>query len=310
MDGNSSRPSRRRFISVSAASAAMLLAGPAAASARYFTWRGVALGAESQIRLVHQSPGHARSTLNSCIAEIERLENIFSLYRPNSTLSVLNRDGEVEEPEAELVQLLTDARQISQETQGAFDVSVQPLWELFASRSPKAAEIEAALDLVGYEDVDASTQRIRLKRPGMKLTLNGIAQGFITDRIAGLLQRSGFADVLVHLGETYGAGSKPGGVPWRASIEGTRETLDLSALALATSGTVNTTSMMHLFDPQTGIPAGFYETVSVAAPTATVADALSTAFCVMEKQDILHVLSRRPNTSATLVNKAGQVLRL
>ena len=141
-----------------------------------------------------------------------------------------------------------------------------------------------------------------LARPGMKLTLNGIAQGYITDRIAKFLKRRGFENVLVHLGETYGAGAKPGGVPWKAAIEGTEKTLTLKNRALATSGDLESSGQKHLFDPRTGHPSSTHKSVSVTAPTATTADALSSAFILMEKQEIARVLSIHQGSSVTLVS--------
>ena len=132
-------PSRRKFISISAASAVMALAGPGHAAARRFTWRGVALGAEAEIQLFHASEIEARRILHECVTEIDRLENIFSLYRRNSTLCRLNRLGRVSAPEMELVDLLATALQVSRETNGAFDITVQPLWELYRSGQPQSA---------------------------------------------------------------------------------------------------------------------------------------------------------------------------
>lgn len=310
MEGKGDSLSRRRFVAISAAFAGTVLAASAGAQPQRFTWRGVALGAEAQLQLVHTSEAQARAILNACVREIDRLEKVFSLYRPNSTISRLNANGKVLGPELELVDLLGTALQVSRQTAGAFDVTVQPLWDLYTSGHPSAAEVEAALVNVGYQNIRLSSHQVTFARQGMALTLNGIAQGYITDRIAMLLKRAGCVNVLVHLGETYGAGRNLAGMPWRTQIAGTGTKVELANCAVATSGQSDVTDFKHLFDPRTGRPSDGYQSVSVRAPTAAIADALSTAFCVMRQGEIASVLSQHRNTSATLIGHSGEVTQL
>ena len=177
---------RRRMIAVTAASAAALLPGRALAQPRHAVWRGVALGAETQIQLAHPDERRARDMLKTCIDEIRRLEGVFSLYQRGSALNRLNRDGILRDPPLEFVELLSAAHQISEETEGAFDVSVQPLWTVYAEHfarpgaditGPGEKRVRRALDLIDYTAIQSSAGRIALTRPGMALTLNGIAAG-------------------------------------------------------------------------------------------------------------------------------------
>jgi thiamine biosynthesis lipoprotein len=305
-----SNPNRRRFIAVSAASAAMTLTAGAQASPQQVTWKGVALGAEAQIRLCHADAEKARRALGQCVAEIRRLENIFSLYRPDSTLSRLNRLGRVQAPEIEFVQLVSEAIDISRQTGGAFDPTVQPLWQLYRQGTPTSRDIAATLELVGTRHIEVTPQHISLTRPGATMTLNGIAQGYITDRVAGLLQHAGFADILIDLGEAFGNGSRPDGRPWQAAIEGSDERIALSGRAIATSSPTQQPGFHHLFDPGTGRPADRNWTATVLAPSATVADALSTAFTILDERSISRVLSERRDSVAILVTRTGKLLTL
>ena len=151
---------------------------------------------------------------------------------------------------------------------------------------------------------------VRLQtQAGMSLTLNGIAQGYITDRVTAFLRQSGYQNVLVHLGETYGAGHKSSGQPWRALIDGTEERIDLTDYALATSGSPAGSSITHLFDPGTARTASLYNTVSVTAPTAMLADGLSTAFHFLDTNQIQRVLSTYQRVSAVLVDRSGHILK-
>lgn len=321
---------RRRFIAVAAASAGVCKPSLAATDVRHFTWRGIVMGAQAQIQLVHADARLARDVLDQCVQEIERLEDMFSLYRPASALNRLNRDGKLSRPDLSFTELIATALQISRETDGAFDISVQPLWNAYAKHfgtpdadptGPVQSVIQQTLDLVDYRQIHLSPQRITLAKKGMALTLNGIAQGFATDRISALLKRNDFSNVLVHLGELYGSGTRPDGTPWRAGIamsDGSgayQKTVRLRNGALATSGGYGHTfttdgAHHHLFDPRTGRSASRYRSVSVAAPSATLADAMATAFYIMPLADIHAIVALRADTNATVVNKDGCIIEL
>ena len=110
---------------------------------------------------------------------------------------------------------------------GAFDVTVQPLWQLYAAHfaanpddaaGPPAPRLELARRRVGHRALALDGAGVRLLRPGMAVTLNGIAQGYVTDRVAELLRDAGFASVLVQLGETFAGAPPADGVPWRIGI--------------------------------------------------------------------------------------------
>ena len=294
--------SRRRFITISAAAAGFALSGGNAKAALH-RWRGSALGADAVILLAH--PDATRLT-DAAIAEIRRLEKIFSLYRPDSAVSRLNRDGTLADPPPELVALLAECRHFVEASGGAFDVTVQPLWRLYAEHFARPGadpagpqDIAHVLESVDFSAVEVDTARITLRKPGMAVTLNGIAQGYITDRVAGLLRRRGLDNVLVDLGETRALGRHPDGRPWRVGLARAGRAVDLVDAAVATSGGYGTTfdgsgRHHHILDPTNGRSAGRYAAVSVTAPRATTADALSTALSVMP-----------PGEAAALLRKAG-----
>ena len=124
---------RRRFLAIAASSAAVAglpALSAAAGDPAISTWRGTALGALTSMTLVHPDRGHARATIARCVDEIERLEAIFSLYRPDSALVRLNDTGHLDDPPGELVELLSFALALARRSGGAFDPTVQPLWML------------------------------------------------------------------------------------------------------------------------------------------------------------------------------------
>lgn len=327
MAGHRGSFSRRRFISIAAAAATGLTSFRSEARQRQFKWRGVALGAVSEIQLACDDEQHARNSIQACRREIDRLENIFSLYREASTLSRLNREGHVDYPEFEFVELLSAATQYSEATDGAFDVTVQPLWQLykthFSDRSadapgPDKAHLDRARALVDFHRVEISPRRVAFSKDGMALTLNGIAQGFVTDLIGGLLKRSGFADMLIHVGEIQGFGNRTDGTPWQVGIADPLDTstnlnrVDLLNRSIATSSPAgyrfrHDGRHHHLIDPRTGTSPNHYRTVSVIAPTATMADAFSTAFSVMRPSEVKSVVAGHNGLRAILIEDNGNV---
>lgn len=286
--------SRRRFIRIAVGGAAVAaLAGPSALAmdAPLRRWKGGALGAEAEMIL---PAGQADRLIALATTEIGRLERIFSLYRSDSALVRLNRQGFLDEPPLELVELLSRAQSVSAASGGAFDVTVQPLWEVNAAHfarpgadpaGPSPAVVAAALERVDWRAVDVTPERIAFARPGMAITLNGIAQGYITDRVAERFRAEGFSDILVDLGEVRALGSHPTGRPWRVGLGGGRDEIPLTDGAVATSAPGGTAfsaaGANHIFDPRSGRGAALHRWVSVAAPTATEADAWSTAFALM-----------------------------
>jgi thiamine biosynthesis lipoprotein len=280
--------SRRRFIAISAA---LFATGPVHA-APVRRWTGVALGARASITLSHPE---ADRVVAAARDEIARLESVFSLYRADSALSQLNRDGSLEAPPLELVECLGIADAVHAATRGAFDPTVQPLWSAYAEafaagRAPEEADIAAARARVGWHLVEVAPARVAFARPGMALTLNGIAQGYIADRVAHLLEAEGLGDVLVDTGELRAVGGLPGGGDWMVRLPTGRST-GLRDRALATSSPLGTVfdadgRVGHILDPRSGRPAAASRgSITITAPTAALADALSTALCLLDDRE-------------------------
>lgn len=318
------RVSRRRFIAVSAALAATTAwTGRGSAAAGLIEWRGVALGAAASIRLAHPDRAEGQRLLRRCVDEVERLERIFSLYRSDSDLCRLNGTGRHDAPPTELVELLSLAAAISAESDGAFDVTVQPLWLRYADHfsrpdaDPAGPALDDVLRLVDWRGVSLDAGRVALAQPGMAVTLNGIAQGYITDRVADLLHDAGMRSVLLDLGETRALGAHPDGRPWRAAVTDPAAPqrhgalhLDLADTALATSGGYGMLfdragRHSHLIDPRSGRTAPSRRSVSVLAPRAAVADAAATALAVLRDDEAASLLRRLGAHTAFVQSDAG-----
>nr|WP_018237692.1 FAD:protein FMN transferase [Ensifer sp. BR816] len=319
---------RRRVICIIAAAAGLPLfgfGGGAEAAASPITWTGQALGAPGKLILSLEDRTEAARLIDRVVAEVSRLERVFSLYRPDSALSELNRTGAIAAPPADLVRLLEASRDAWEATNGAFDPTVQPLWTLYARHfsaadadpaAPPKVEMMRALSLVGLDKLKFNRDRVVFTRPGMALTLNGIAQGYITDRIVDLLKDAGVANSLVSMGETRAIGTQPDGRPWGVGLAtnedaGTPDSiLRLVNRAVATSSQDGfhfgeSDRFGHILDPLSGGTPRLHRRVSVVAPNATTADAYSTAFSLMDTPAIRVACDGRADLAVDLISPSG-----
>lgn len=294
---------------------------------------GWALGAEVSILALHARRGTAERAAAAAFAELERIERAMSLYRADSQLVALNRDGSLERPDGLLLEALRASADLSQRTDGAFDVTVQPLWEVYwrasrlpwappggaASSLPEEGAVEAARRLVNWRDVEVSASRVRLARKGMGVTLNGIAQGLAADRVLAVLREHGIEHAMVNTGEIGSMGRQEGGGPWTVGVQHPREAdahIAVAALdgrCLATSGDYQTRfgegfGQHHIFDPATGRSPTAFSSVTVLAPRGLDADALSTAVFVLGPQKGLQLVKSTPGADALLVFKDCRTL--
>jgi thiamine biosynthesis lipoprotein len=316
--------SRRRAIAIFAAAAGLPLLTSARAAERPITWTGQALGAPATLILNHHDQAKANRLIERIVAEVARLEAVFSLYRDDSALSELNRTGVLIAPPADLVAVLATGRDISTMTGGAFDPTIQPLWALYRDHfsrpgadalGPSSQEIARALADVGFGRVLSDRDRIVLDNR-MALTLNGIAQGYITDRIIDMLRDAGVTSSLVDMGEDRAIGARADGRPWRIGLAASEDSdrpdqvLDIIDKAVATSSADgfrfdDAGLFGHIIDPRTGAAPRLYRRVSVVADNAATADALSTAFTLMDQNAIAAAIRARPEVTVDLVHANG-----
>lgn len=323
------RINRRRAITVLAAAAGLPLIWQAsqAQAARLIRWEGTTLGAPSTIQLYHTDEAKARAAIAAGLDELARLESIFSVYRADSALSALNRDGRLDNAPVELIEMLTHARELAKISDGVYDPTIQPVWQLYFSHftaanpdptGPAAADLSRALSLVDWRgiEIDPVARTIVLARPGMAVTLNSGAQGYITDRVADVLRSHGFVNMLVDMGEPRALSTKPDGSAWRIGIANPADParaiteIDVVDKAISTSGGYGTLfddagQFTHLIDPRTGKTAPAMLGVSVIADTATKADGLSTALLLAPAERRQEILRAAGGLTAIFVTPDG-----
>jgi thiamine biosynthesis lipoprotein len=255
-----------------------------------------------------QDKQQAQEAINDCVMEIERLEQIFSLYRTSSQITHLNRMGHLDAPSHDLVKLLHLSRKMNAATQGLFDPTVQPLWEYLSNwysanpdrKAPRQEDLASVRSRIGMEKISLENGRIECNE-GTRITLNGIAQGYITDRVADLLRSKGWRHVLIDLGEVRAIDTKPDGNAWRIHIRELARSLSLTDAALATSSGSALTfdrsgAATHILNPFTGRSPASWRAVTVRHASATVADALSTALFAASPEQMETIVKNHQKT--------------
>lgn len=290
---------RRRFVLAAASVAA--LAAPA--RAQVLEWRGAALGGEAVIRVMGERDAGA-AALAEAVVEIARLERLFSLFDPGSQLSRLNAAGRLAAPALDLVAVLRAAERWRAATAGAFDMRVQPLWRARA----EGRDTEDARAAV-QAPVAISTAAVAFA-PGAGLTLNGVAQGTIADRVSALLARRGFTQTMADAGELRLSGPST-----RVAVPQVGVTLRLADAALAVSapGALRfSDGAGHILDPRGAGPERWraVAVVARAAPDAAeTADALSTAFAI-SAPGLIDAAARAAGVAVLARGTGGALMRL
>lgn len=312
---------RRHFIGLALGSASVSVLGTRfpLSSLEKIERSGWAFGTKISLTAYHQTGSVATAAIDEAFNELDEIEKVLSLYRPQSQLCKLNNSKAVTNPHPYLVTVLQRSLEWAEKTRGAFDPTVQPLWTLHKTgRSSDESLIRAALKVVDWKKVNMSMERIELGE-GQELTFNGIAQGFAADRVKEVLLKHGIKHAMVNTGEYLSMGAKANGDPWRIGIQHPRvqeayATLaDLKDAFLATSGDYETTfapdfSRHHIFNPRTGRCPGELSSVTVVARTGVDADALSTAIFVLGAEQGMQLARKLQAVELFLVFKDGQTL--
>jgi thiamine biosynthesis lipoprotein len=265
----------------------------------------------------------AEAAAEATLERMAALEALLSRHRDDSELSRLNATGRLDVASEALLDVLRLAERVSRLGDGAFDISIQPVLDLYDRRRPLPVPeaIEEALALVDYRAVRIVGEAVTLDRPGMRLTLDGVGKGYIVDRGLDVLKERGFDDVFVEAGgDLVAGGSREGGEPWRVGIRHPREGLSLQArfearnVAVATSGDymqpyTDDYAQHHIVDPRNGRSSPELASSTVIAPNAATADALATLTLALDARAGRALLESLPGCEGYFVSKRLEVTR-
>lgn len=296
---------------------------PAQASPRlhWQTSTFAGLGTTLSIRAAHADSVLLTQALKQAREVVARVEDQMSLFRANSAIQQLNREGVLLNPPSDLWRVLTLSQRMAAQSRGAFDVTVQPLWALYAEaqargRLPGAAEIQSARQRVGWRNLQLSQTRVSFMKPAMRITLNGIAQGYASDLVRAQLQQSGISHALINTGEWSSLGMADAQRDWMLGIADPHRTDHLIARLRMCGGCVATSAddqcsfsadrmHHHILNPETGYSPRDLSSVTVVAKTCAQADALTKVLFVAGYARALQV-ARAWQVDALVVHKDGR----
>ncbi len=318
---------RRNFLRLTVIGAGLLAVGGIGWSKmldsnikRYSKTRDL-LGTFITIIVIDTNESRAADTVNDAFAEIERLSGLLSRHDPSSELSRLNNSGRLSHASAELIFVLKQARYHAELTAGSFDVTVAPLVDLYKTHfaeyntPPDAAAVAEARSLVGYQMLALKGSDVALLKPGMRVTLDGIAKGYIVDRTVDLLKARGMSRVLVDAGGDLSlCGQREDGEPFRIGIQHPRalsgyyQVVEQSSGSMATSGDYEAAYTAdfrynHIIDPHSGLSPAELSSVTVLAHDAATADALAVSSMVLGMTKGKELVERLTGVEALLIDK-------
>jgi FAD:protein FMN transferase len=318
---------RRQCLQLALGLGSALPGGRAAArDASALQWRERALlgfGTTLWLRAAHTDEKRVQVGLDAAVQAIRHVERQMSLFDEYSALCQLNREGRLDAADPDLLRVLRLAQQVAAASQGAFDVTMQPLWRTWeAARQAgvlaDGAALRAARRHVDWRALRVDARSIDLLRPGMAISLNGIAQGYAADLARSRLQAAGIAHALLDTGEWSAWGRGPQARPWRLSVaEPAAPRLRPLGLELVNDGRAVATSSdahsvfsadrrhHHIIDPRSGYSPTSWSSVTVLARSCALADALTKVLFMATPTQAM-AQARRWGVDVLLVDKTGR----
>lgn len=284
------------------------------------------MGTRIAVELWHEDPAAAERAIDAVIAEMHRVDKLMSHYKPESQLSRVNREAAVDpvRVDAELAQLVARSLEFSELTGGAFDISyasVGYLYDYREHRHPTEEQIHEALPGVNwrYIAVDLAASTVRFLRPGMRIDLGGIAKGHAVDRSIAILRGLGIEHASVTAGGDTRIIGDRFGRPWVVGIRHPDDPgrviarIPLEDVAISTSGDYEHffdeggVRYHHIIDPKTGKSATGVRSVTVLAPTSTLAEGLTKGVFILGPERGIALAESQPDVDAIVVRDDGKV---
>ena len=265
-------------------------------------------------------PAHEQA-IQEAFAAIKRVNNLMSIHREDSEISILNKEGQALLSPSTL-EVIRKALKFSELTGGSFDITCKPLMNLWRrarkeKRIPSEEEIKEALSLVGWEKIILKENQVSLKKKGMQIDLGGIAKGYAVDRAIEALRKKGIRQALVNIGgDIYALGDGPRGEGWLVGIQDPRkmgeilEIIKIKDQAVATSGdyrkyfTLEGRRFSHIVDPDTGLTVQDVPiSVTIIGPDAITTDALTTGIFVLGPEEGMKLIESLPGIEGMIISE-------
>jgi thiamine biosynthesis lipoprotein len=269
--------------------------------------------------------------ISAAFDRIQEIVDIASIFDENSEASFLNKNGYLDNPSPEFLYLINTSIDYYNITGGCFDITVQPLLDLWSgglwqeSEEVQAQKIGETLAVVGSDKIIANNDRIEFKVDGMAITLGGIAKGYAVDEAIEVIKGFGIRGALVNAGgDMYALGKKSDGTSWTVGLDNPDKSgnTDIEPLptfgfeneAVATSGNYYRYydpegEVGHIMDPRTGYSATSCISVTIIAGTTIEADALATSVFVLGPDDGMELVESLDGVEALIIDSQGNIFK-
>ena len=289
------------------------------------------MGGRFDISIVAKDSLSAEQNIDIVIAEITRIENLISDWKPTSQVSEVNQNAGIRpvKVDREVFELTQRALRFSEITNGGFDISfaaMDRIWKFDGSMTemPSAEAIKKSVEKVGYKNIilDSINSTIFLKLKAMKIGFGALGEGYATDKCRNMMLAKGIeAGIINGSGDMSTWGKQPNGKPWNIGITNPFDTDKLITTVPINKGAVTTSGSYekfvvfdgkrysHIINPATGYPATGLCSVTVFGPNAETANGLSTSLMVLGKTEGLVLLDKFPDYSCLMITDAGKVVK-
>ncbi len=287
------------------------------------------MGSRFDITVVAANEEIGYINIDEAVAEIKRIEKLISSWDPDSETALINKNAGIKPVKVslELFKLIERTKQISEITDGAFDISyssMDGIWKFDGSMTnmPTKDEIKKSIAKVGYEQIilDSNEQTVFLKQKGMKISFGAIGKGYAADKTKELLvSKQVVAGIINASGDLTTWGTKASGEKWLIGIANPLSKdkifswLPIVESSVATSGNYEKFVMFdgkkytHIIDPRTGYPSQGVNSVSIFSKSAELCDALATAVFIMGKDAGLSLINQLGGTEVILVDSDNKI---
>lgn len=270
-----------------------------------------------------ETESQAKKAIQECWSRMDQIQEELNVYSETGDVAQINKSGvSGVRVNRDVYELIKDSLEYSKLTEGAFDITVFPLIELWrnaakSGRLPDKKQLAAAKDKVGYQNLQLKDlDEVWLLKPGMKIDLGGIASGFSCDELADLLTANGINNFLIDTGgEVFCKGRNKYAAPWSIGIQDPEDkervllTLRVTDKCVSTSGnyekfyTIEKERFSHIIDPISGYPQKEVISATVIADTGLEADALSTAICALGLEKAVTLIRNLKRVEALVIAK-------
>lgn len=312
--------------------AALAAVGPTVSNAQIILTRQATLmGSRFEITLADKDSLQAKKHIDRVIAEITRIENLISEWKPGTQVSEINRNAGIKpvRVDREVFDLTRRAIAYSEQSQGAFDISIAAMDQVWVfdgsmTEMPSPEAIRKSVEKVGYRNIvlDSTNSTVYLALKDMKIGFGSIGKGYAADKGRELMQSLGVQGGIVNAsGDLSAWGVQPDNKPWKIGISNPfkpgkiLKVFRIKEASVATSGSyekyaeIDGRRYSHIIDPKTGYPSTGLTSVTVTGPSAEFANALSTSVMVLGEKEGIKLLKQFRDYGYLLITDTGKVIK-